>query len=356
LYNKKILNVKPYSLNRHQAWSKNNKNGIIKLDWNEATKSIFVGLEKHLQNVLINNPVNWYPPADDIILREKICKYVGLHSDNIQYFAGSDTALEIVTNAHSSDESNIIIVSPTYDNYRIYADVNSNNVNLLFPENIFHFDKNLHLSIPKNADIVYLCNPNNPTGWLYPLEYLNFLLKKYPKTIFIIDEAYGEYTGGSCSELVNIYDNLYIIKTFSKAFGLASFRIGYVLSDKNNINFINKIKNYKSITIYATEAAKYALDNIVEMTNYVEEIKESKKIIIEYFEKKNIKFIDTPANFVLLKIRNAENIIKRFSEHNIFIRSLKHLKHCNDLIRITVGDIQSTESFIRIIESNKLLK
>ena len=356
MYNKKIVNVKPYTLNRHQVWSKNNKNCIIKLDWNEATKSIFVGLEKHLQNVLINNPVNWYPPADDIILREKIGKYVGLSSDNIQYFSGSDSALEIITNAHSSDESNIIIISPTYDNYRIYADVNSNNVNLLFPENIFNFDKNLHLSIPQNTDIIYLCNPNNPTGWLYPLEYLNFLLKKNPQTIFIIDEAYGEFTGESCSELINFYDNLYIIKTFSKSFGLASFRIGYVLSDKNNINFINKIKNYKSITIYATEAAKYALDNIKEMINYVEEIKESKKIIFKYLKKNNIKYIDTPANFVLLKVSNGDDVIKRFSEYNIYIRSLKHLKNCNDLIRVTVGDMQSAESFISIIDSNKLFK
>jgi len=355
MYDKKIMELKPYTLNKHQVWSKKNKTGVSKLDWNESTKSVFIGLEKHLENVLRNNPVNWYPPVDDKILREKIAKYVGLSSKNIQYFSGSDAALEIVTNVHSSHESKIIIISPTYDNYRVYADIKSKNVNLLFPDNIFNFDKNLHLSIPQNSDIVYLCNPNNPTGWLYPLEYLDFLLKRFPQTIFIIDEAYSEFNGESCSELINDNDNLYIIKTFSKAFGLASLRIGYVLSDINNINYINKVKNYKSITIYATEAAKYALDNIVEMTNYVKEIKESKKVIIEYLKKKNIKYIDTPANFILLKIQNNKSIINRLSEHNIFIRSLKHLKNCNDLARVTIGDLKSAESFVKVVEANKLL-
>jgi Histidinol-phosphate/aromatic aminotransferase and cobyric acid decarboxylase len=126
---KSIENLQPYKLVSHKAWEltykkdHHNAKKVIKLDWNESThlpRHILKEVLRYIINHQIN--LNWYPDTDNKILKEKIAKYVNVSVDNIQYFNGSDSALEYICRAYIDNKDKVIIVSPTYDNFRIYVE------------------------------------------------------------------------------------------------------------------------------------------------------------------------------------------------------------------------------------------
>ena len=129
--------------------------------------------------------------------------------------------------------------------------------------------------------MVYICNPNNPTGNVHSKEYIEYLLEEYPDTLFLVDEAYYEFSGITVKDLVLRYDNLLISRTMSKAFALANFRLGYLIASKDNIQFINKIRNPKNLSTLAQEAACAALSDVDYMWRYVEEVKRGKAFSLD---------------------------------------------------------------------------
>lgn len=350
-----IEQLKPYKSVSHKVWEHTyNKNTdlldeVIKLDWNEATKFDDFIIKEILRYFIEHKiRLNWYPDTNNRVLIKKISEYVKIDEENIQYFGGSDAALEYIARVFVSQDDIIGIVSPTYDNFRVYVESCGGKVVNLMNKNPFEKDvENINLQLNKKKfRMVYLVNPNNPTGVLYDVKEIEYLVKNHINTLFIIDEAYYEFCGVTCVNLIKKYDNIVITRSFTKAFGLGGFRLGYVVAPKYIIDYINKIRVGKNINTFAQVAGIIVLSNKNFMVKYVEEVKIAKNMAISELKNLGFEVIPTPANFILIKVKNSSALIKKLETNNIFLRDRSSDPQLKNYIRITIGDIDTTKKFL----------
>lgn len=358
--NKYLRNLKPYKLASHKIWTvaPEQRQEILKLDWNESTISPSPRVRERIQ-ALIDEPVffNLYPATFNKELLDALANYTELPVENIQYFSSSDALHEYICKVFVSVGDPVLILGPSYDNFRLTcqangADVHFSNYNEHFEFEQERFERDI---LDIEPAMVYICNPNNPTGNLLPQEYIEHLLNNFPDTLFLIDEAYYEFAGKTAKNLVVQYDNILVSRTMSKAFGLANFRVGYLMSSKDNVQFINKIRNPKSLSTFAQQATIAALSDTDYMWKYVEEVRESKMWFLAKL-KELCPSLETYAgygNFSLLKFQSVEDkksMIECLAEHNIFVRELTQSSSVECCLRITIGTKSQMQTVLGVIK------
>ncbi|HEC2860404.1 TPA: histidinol-phosphate aminotransferase family protein, partial [Campylobacter jejuni] len=290
LPNKNIQNLKPYMSIPHDIWNFKNYDNVLKLDWNEATINPSPKVFEHIYQFLNSGKLNWYPNTKNIELLRALSLYTKQDSeDYIEIFGSSDAAHENIIDVFLEKNSIVCIISPTYDNFRARANgVGIKTINFMLDKNFeLDFDELNNFLKQKKVDFLYICNPNNPTGVCYDNNKLEQLIINNPKIMFLVDEAYYEFCKKSVQNLVKNCKNLIITRTFSKAFALASFRIGYVISHVDNIKSINKLRNSKNISMLSQIAALAALKDVEYVDKFVEQVATSRKLFL-----KDIKAFD----------------------------------------------------------------
>lgn len=346
--NKYLRNFKPYKLASHKVWnvSSNERKQILKLDWNESTIPPSPKVKQRLLELINDdNFFNLYPSTYNSNLYHLLSSYTNLPIDNIQYFGSSDSLHEYICKLFVSVGDPVVILWPSYDNFRLTVEVNGGRIFYFEYNDDFTFNQNAFVDYLKkvNPSLCYICNPNNPTGYLHSVEFIESLLKEFSETMFLIDEAYFEFTSHktTCASLVLKYENILVSRTMSKAFGIANFRFGYLLASSNNINYISTIRNPKNITTFAQEAASMVLTDLDYMENYVKEVNKAKKIF-----KKQIKdylpvdVYDSEGNFIVLRFKSYEekkSIYEYLANKNIFVRNIDQTPSVHNCLRISIG-------------------
>jgi histidinol-phosphate aminotransferase len=345
--NKYLRNLAPYKLASHKIWDvpADERQNILKLDWNEATipPSPLVG--QRLIELVSNHPnFNLYPCSYSEELHSSFAAYAGVSKENLQYFASSDVLHEYIARVFISVGDPVLILGPTYDNFRLTCESQGGKVYYSEYTNDFtlsehRFENDIHRT---NPSLVYICNPNNPTGNLFSLDYLEKLLDKFTESLFLIDEAYFEFTGVTAKDLIFKYENILISRTMSKAFALASFRVGYLLSSAENINTISKVRNPKNFTNFAQVAAIAALSDVDYMWEYVKEVNLAKKEFVKFIRtmSPNLESFNDNGNFLLVRVSKQENkkgLIEYLESSDIFVRDFSHSSLLLDCFRITIG-------------------
>lgn len=345
--NKYLRNLKPYKLASHKIWSvaPDERNQILKLDWNEATVSPSPKVFERLSKIM-REPgfFNLYPSTYNDELHSLLTSYVGLPKENIQYFGSSDALHEYICKVFISVGDPVMILGPSYDNFRLTCQANGAEVFFSYYNGDFSFSgERFEADINQHEPaVVYICNPNNPTGNLHQESYIEHLLKEFPDTLFLIDEAYYEFSGVTCKDLVLRYDNILISRTMSKAFALANFRVGYLIGSKDNVQFVNRIRNPKNLSTFAQEAACGALSDTDYMWNYVKEVNAAKDSFSQKMKAFGEHFTIYPSygNFIMIKFPDFEkkkSLMDYLANNNVFVRDTMQadcVRHC---LRITVG-------------------
>ena len=350
VFKKSVQELKPYTITAFDVWQKDDE--YLKLDWNESTIKPSKKVINAILDIINNNNINWYPPTVNNRLLENLSEYNQIDKRYIQYFAGSDNLQEYIITSSINVGDNVIIISPTYDNFRAAVEGQGGKIHFFdldsnFKLNVSDLLKSIKLVRPK---FVYLCNPNNPTGNTYDFNFCENLIKRNPDIFFVIDEAYYEFCEITLTKLVTKYSNFVITRTFSKAFGLASFRIGYALANSKVIEMINRIRNPKSIPLLSQVAAVNALEDIDYMNKYVEEVEKSKNLLIECLNKNKISFVSGKGNFIMIKPHSKNLLNKEFLNCNILVRDLSHIKRLEDYLRITIGTSAQMKKVISVID------
>lgn len=341
--NKYVAKLRPYKLASHKVWEVSGKDEILKLDWNEATIPPSAKVIDSIQHFLMTQKLNWYPDTNNEKLLTALSAYNGIDKKNVQYFASSDALHEYILRTYIEAGDTITIIAPTYDNFRAVAESVGASINYFFLDDhvSFNYDKFYNFEKSNSSKLIYLCNPNNPTGTEYELALVKKALSDFPDKLFIIDEAYYEFTGNTAKELVERHDNIIITRTFSKAFALAGFRIGYMIASPNNIAVISTIRNPKNITSLSQVAAISALSDIQYMWEYVREVKKAKKEfesnLLDMKNKKIQLSNSGGGNFSLLKVNDSEKFIAFLESKNVFIRNYGHVNGMDGYVRITIG-------------------
>lgn len=358
--NKYLRNLKPYKLASHKIWSvpSAERPDILKLDWNEASVPPSPKVRERIQKIM-DEPCffNLYPTTNNEELLYLLSDYVGLPKDNIQYFGSSDALHEYICKVFISVGDPVMILGPSYDNFRLTCQANGAEVYFTYYNNDFSFDpQNFEKEINRiEPAVVYICNPNNPTGNVHQQQYIEHLLNDFPDTLFLIDEAYYEFSGITCKDLVNKYDNILISRTMSKAFALANFRVGYLIASKDNVQFVNRIRNPKNLTTFAQEAACGALSDVQYMWDYVDEV----HLAMDDFSKSMQKYsqyfsiIQSYGNFMMLKFpeySKKKELLDYLADNNIFARDTTQAECVKNCFRITIGTREQMDRVSRVID------
>ncbi|WP_169764355.1 pyridoxal phosphate-dependent aminotransferase [Campylobacter mucosalis] len=353
--NKNIAKLKPYKLASHKAWEFGCDNELLKLDWNEASILPSPKVKEELLKFIEKGHINWYPDTNNALLLKELSLYTNLPIDNIQYFAGSDSLHEYIAKVFVGDGDKITIVSPTYDNFRSSMESCGGVVDYFYLDsnfilNVDNFIKYLCEYKPK---IVYICNPNNPTGTVYDISLIEKIISKFSSILFIIDEAYWEFNGITSKDLVLKYNNILICRTFSKVFALASFRMGYALSSVEVIKLLSKVRNSKGINMFSQIAAIAALQDKEYMLNYANEVVLAKKYFDNEIRLLGYEVFGNSGNFSLIKLKDItqkRECIKFLEQNKIFVRDYGHVANMENFIRITIGTTNQMQKVIEVIK------
>ena len=358
--NKYLRNLAPYKVASQEVWEASDvdRKLILKLDWNESTIPPSPKVKERLIKLVENENIYFlYPSTNNQEILYRLSLYNNLPLNNVQYFASSDTLHEYLVRMYISVRDPILILGPTYDNFRLTcqsqgADLYYFNYPPDFKLNEQEFINKIQVLSPS---LVYICNPNNPSGTLLCRKFLKKLISQFSDVIFLIDEAYFEFSKETLAKEVIKFSNLFISRTFSKAFGLANFRVGYLISHIQNIQQISKIRNPKNVTTFAQEAVLGALSDIEYMENYVAQVIKAREFFSKQLEK--VEFINqvlpSEANFVLVEFKNIEWKIKTFDylrKKSVFVRNLMHSESLINTLRITVGTESQMKYVLKLIK------
>lgn len=294
-----------------------------------------------LRDCLIDIPSNRYPEVTNSELRSKIAKYIGYKTENILVGNGSDEILDIIGKAFIEPIDKVLIPSPTFSLYsgitKIYSGIPL--VIQLTPGYGLPTDR--LVSEAKNAKMAIICSPNNPTGVLYPEKEIRTILDT--GILVVLDEAYGEFSGYTGLPLINEYDNLIVLKTFSKAFGLAGIRTGYCVGSKTLIESMSKVILPYNLNIISTKTIEFAIDHEDFMKDSVNKIIENRKYLYAEMQKiKGINPIPSNANFILFEADNPRKIYEELLKRGILIRYFEGKKY----LRVSVGTYENCVKFI----------
>ncbi|MFC1616586.1 pyridoxal phosphate-dependent aminotransferase [Candidatus Margulisiibacteriota bacterium] len=322
------------------------------LDFNERTIPLNPKVTEALVNYFQNEKPNIYPEYED--LTAKIAEYSKVFSDQVMLTNGSDPGIDLVFRCFTGVGDEVIIPTPSFAIFFQCAQVMNNKI--LTPEYnkndlSFPTEKIIGLISPK-TNLIVLCNPNNPTGTVIPQPEIKEILDKAleNKAIVLVDEAYFEFLQQSAAKFINDYPNLIITRTFSKAFGLAALRIGYLISQKQNIDNMLKVRIPYDINMPAVIAASASLDNISDIENYIAEVMYSAKPKLEdFFQKKGIKYVKSGANYILFQppIKDLDKIL----EEKGFRVRIQNKPLIDGFLRVTIGTAAQTQKFLDFLET-----
>lgn len=359
--NKYLRNLSPYKVASHKIWEvkPEQRRDLLKLDWNEASVPPSPKVKERLTSLVEQEDAYFlYPSTYNEELMKLLTEYVGISPDNLQYFASSDALHEYLVRMFVSVGDPILLLGPTYDNFRLTCESQGGKIFIHEFEEGFRFNPEAFEQSIRDISpsLIYVCNPNNPSGNVIDADYLKGLFRRFPDSIFLIDEAYYEFYGQTLKDEVLNFPNLFISRTFSKAFALANFRAGYLISDKENIQQISKIRNPKNFTTFAQEAVMGALSDTDYMWNYVKEVKAAKEIFEKELQSLDgvNRIFPSEGNFLLIEFKTPEvkaDYFRRLTEGNIFVRNLTHSKMLMNCLRITVGTREQMNRVIRVMRN-----
>lgn len=345
--NRYIKTLKPYIPISHKIWEHTHKKEILKLDWNESTIPPSPLVLQGLHDLLDSGFLQWYPDIHNTELYELLARYACVDSGQLEIFGGSDCAHEYILQVFLDTGAKVLIVAPTYDNFRSRAQ--GIGIETIFFPLVADFTLDFALleqAIAHHApQMVYICNPNNPTGIAYDSVALHCLIRSHNTTMFLIDEAYYEFCAQTLAPLTRTHKNLIITRTFSKAFGLASLRIGYCISHTHNIALLNKLRNPKSLSAFAQVAAIHALKDLPYMWAYVKEVRRAREWFSTQIRALGIKTYHSVANFVLLS--HTHDLCELLERHHIFIRDYRHI--IPNHFRITIGTHAQMQRVLEVL-------
>jgi histidinol-phosphate aminotransferase len=324
---KNILELKPYTSARDQF-----QDGIF-LDANE--NSLGSAIESEFGDL------NRYPDPHQKKIRKALSDYLKIDMSNLFLGVGSDQIIDLVIRVFCDPGiSNVIIPQPTYGVYRVACDINNIEVRACRLNSSFDIDLDaISKLIDDQTRMIFLCSPNNPTGNLFNHEKIKSLAASFNGIIFI-DEAYIDFarTNSFVKEL-HKFNNVVISRTFSKAWGLAGVRCGYCIADEFIINLLLKVKDPYSISKPTEDLIIRALSNSSIMNKFITEILLEKERLVS-----NLKLFDyviriypSDANFILVKMKDADKVFKYLNQKKIRVRMRKDDERFRDCLRITVG-------------------
>ncbi len=321
-----ILQLTPYSSARDEF---SGKNGIF-LDANE-----------NAFGSVIAETFNRYPDPYQLELKQKLSRIKKISPEQIFLGNGSDEPIDLIIRMFCAPgQDNVIVMPPTYDMYAVSATIHEAEVRRVPLTAVYEINvEAIFRKIDANTKLIFICSPNNPTGNSYNRKSIEQILDHFDG-ITVIDEAYIDFSRSeSLLGKLDQYENLIILQTLSKAWGLAGLRLGIAYAQKNIIKILNKIKFPYNINDATQKLVLEALNFKNRKDEMVKAILDQRSFLEKELKKLAIveEIYPSDANFLLIRFKDASQVFQYLLGKNIIVRNRSKLVLCENALRITVG-------------------
>ncbi|MGB9853273.1 MAG: histidinol-phosphate transaminase [Candidatus Bathyarchaeales archaeon] len=326
---------------------------IVKLDSNENFFIPEDRLVKLIVEVVENFDPRLYPQEEEQELREKLSAYLQVSADCITVGSGSDELMERITRLFLENGEQALSISPTFSMYRHAVSLQRAELLEVPLREDFSLDvRGLLAKVTPNTRILFLCSPNNPTANQFKTDEVECLVEAFPG-IVVVDEAYVEFTGNSVVKLTGKFENLLVLRTFSKAFGLAGLRLGYCVACTEIAETLSKKVGLPyPVNSIALRAGIKILENIGIVEKAVNQMKvERERLVKSLNNVSGVKAFDSQTNFVLFRTdKPSTEVYQELLKRGIIVKNLGSILKFNNCFRATVG---LPEMNARLIEALK---
>ncbi|MBR6910324.1 MAG: histidinol-phosphate aminotransferase family protein [Candidatus Methanomethylophilaceae archaeon] len=297
---------------------------LIRLDMNENPSGLPNDFCLSIIQKITPEFLSTYPNCFNFI--DLYSKYLGLDFENILPTNGSDMAIRLIFDSFVNPGSEVVGVSPSFEMYRIYSEMHGAKYVGIRYENDLSFNVDLLVSsIDDHTSLVILLNPNNPVGNVFSRSDVYRIIKqaKSHNSMVLIDEAYYYYNDSSLIDLIHEYDNVVILRTFSKLLSIAALRLGAIISNKDLIKTIFKAQPSFDVNSVALLFGEEIIQSPDVINNLTSQFKECKSFAEKWLIDNDYSFVKTHTNFVLIKPKKSapENLKSLFFEHKYLIKT-----------------------------------
>lgn len=298
--------------------------------------------------------LNRYPDPHQNDLKKAVGNYFSIPGENLFFGVGSDEIIDLLIRVFCEPgKDRVMILDPTYGMYKVACDINnvdtiSVNLNAQFQIDFDEVKKYYN----SRVKVIFLCSPNNPTGNVINKEDILKLCSEF-KSVIIIDEAYVDFAqDNSLIYDVKNFSNLIVMRTFSKAWGLAGVRLGFCVANPEVINYLFKIKTPYNVNTLTRYAVLKSLGNYHKKDEFVNRLKtERERVINELHKIKGIeKIFHSDANYILFRCPDAKQVQKKLAEQGIIIRDRSSYKMLENCLRLSIGTENENNKFLEAIK------
>ncbi len=298
--------------------------------------------------------IRYYTEPLNSTFNDALAKYLNVDANNVFAVAGGDEGLRLLIQFALHGFRRILIVEPTYSMPRVLAEsMNLAADQALLREGTYELNLEELVRLGGSHDIIYLCNPNNPTGSLFSRGDIEYLVS-HVNSLVVIDEAYAEFARFSVIDLTRDYENIAVIRTFSKAWGLAGLRVGYVAASDSVINGLKRLSLPHNIPYISMVLVLRAL----ELRDYVErgidDMVSVRGIMTKSLSDLGLNPIPSVTNFITFHVGSqskANDVHEELFRRGFVVRNLSGKVLCEDCLRVTVPPMNVAEMFISNLEN-----
>jgi len=344
LIREKIKSLVPYKVNKKEyKW---------RLNANESPFNLFDVWQEEILEEVKREGLNLYPDPTADELRELLADYTGQPSDNIICGNGSDELIKMIVEVFIDTGDKVVVHTPTFSEYMLATDVAGGDVIEIPSDKNFNvdIDKIIEAANSSDAKVVFLCMPNNPTGNAFTRDEILRVLNE-TKAVVVSDEAYYEFCGETLSDIAVKEDRLIVLRTLSKAFGIAGLRVGYGIGTEFMMDLLGRVKMPFNLNSFSQAVARVALKNKEQIQVIIDElISERERMYLALKELPSLEIIPSKANFLLYRSSKYDALINGFENGKIGIRAFGNKKPLENCFRINIGVKEANDEIIKIFE------
>ncbi len=324
----------------------------LRLDFNENTVGCSPRVLERLRTITADELAR-YPERH--VAEARLADFLALAADQLLLTNGVDEAIHLLCQTYLGSGDEALIVVPTYSMYRIYMMAAGAQVIEIPAGRDFTFptDEVLRTITPRTK-LIAIANPNNPTGTLISRNELRQIAWGAPSAAVLVDEAYFEFCGQTALDLVRDHPNVFVARTFSKAYGLAGLRLGALIGNPGQMDAVRLACSPYNVNAVALACLPDALDDVQYVQKYVSDVLCSRKRLEQFLHDQGIPFWESQANFVLFRIgvRKADSVAfaERMRRQGILIRDRSADYGCEGCIRVTLGPRKHTDRLLDALQ------
>jgi histidinol-phosphate aminotransferase len=324
----------------------------LRLDFNENTVGCSPAVLRALSRMTAEQ-MAIYPEYQATTRR--LARFFRVRPEEIHLTNGIDDALHLIADTFIEDGDSVLVAEPTFDMYRFFSELAGARVTALRYDDDMKFPvaevlRELHGSSPSIPRVLFIANPNNPTGTLVPPEDLRRILRAASRTLVLVDEAYFDFSGLTILSWIRQYSNLLVARTFSKAAGLAALRLGCLFAKPEILSVMRRACTPYPVNTAALVAAEASIRDARFLRNYTREVLQSRALLEEGLTRLGAPVYPSAANFVLVDFGpGAHRLVRALERKGILVRERKDFPR-EGFVRISAGTRADTRRLLRAIE------